>query len=64
MEQTSGAPTFDTLVSGAPVIQNGKRIETVIHVLADDSTCGYAIFAENMLETARSVAGDPVRDAS
>lgn len=43
-------------MSGSPIIQNGKLIGAVTHVLVDDPTKGYAIFAENMLETAQSVA--------
>lgn len=43
-------------MSGAPILQNGKLIGAVTHVLVDDPTKGYAIFAENMLETAQSVA--------
>ena len=45
-------------MSGSPLIQNGKLIGAVTHVLVDDPTKGYAIFAENMLETAQSVAQD------
>ena len=47
---------IDTLVSGSPVIQNGKLVGAITHVLVDDPTRGYAIFVENMLETAQSVA--------
>ena len=43
-------------MSGSPVVQNGKLVGAVTHVLVDDPTRGYAIFAENMLETAQSVA--------
>ena len=43
-------------MSGSPVIQNGKLVGAVTHVLVNDPTRGYAIFAENMLETAQSVA--------
>ena len=43
-------------MSGSPIIQNGKLIGAVTHVLVDDPTKGYAIFAENMLETAQGVA--------
>lgn len=43
-------------MSGSPIIQNGKLIGAVTHVLIDDPTNGYAIFAENMLEAAQSVA--------
>ncbi len=42
-------------MSGSPIIQNGKLIGAVTHVLVDDPTKGYGIFAENMLETAESV---------
>lgn len=37
-------------MSGAPIIQNGKFIGAVTHVLVQDSTKGYGIFIENMLE--------------
>ncbi len=43
-------------MSGSPIIQNGKLIGAVTHVLVDDPTKGYGIFAENMLETAQGVA--------
>lgn len=43
-------------MSGSPIIQNGKLVGAVTHVLIDDPTKGYAIFAENMLETAQSIA--------
>ncbi len=52
-------------MSGSPLIQNGKLIGAVTHVLVDDPTKGYAIFAENMLETAQSVAEEQqLKDAS
>lgn len=37
-------------MSGAPIIQNGKFIGAVTHVLVQDSTKGYGIFIEDMLE--------------
>lgn len=43
-------------MSGSPVLQDGKLIGALTHVLVDDPTKGYGIFAENMLETAQSVA--------
>ena len=55
---------IDTLVSGSPILQNGKLVGSVTHVLVDDPTRGYAIFAENMLETARSVSEKQLKDAS
>ena len=52
-------------MSGSPVIQNGKLVGAVTHVLVDDPTRGYAIFAENMLETAQGVADEKaLKDAS
>ena len=47
-----------------PVIQNGKLIGAVTHVLIDDPTKGFAIFAENMLETAQSVAEEKLKEVS
>ena len=37
-------------MSGAPIIQKGKFVGAVTHVLVQDSTRGYGIFIENMLE--------------
>ena len=51
---------IDTPVSGSPIVQNGKLVGAVTHVLVDDPTKGYGIFAETMLETAQSV-GEGVR---
>lgn len=39
-------------MSGSPIIQNGKFVGAVTHVFVNDPTCGYAIFAENMLKAA------------
>ena len=39
-------------MSGSPIIQNGKLIGAVTHVLINDPTCGYGIFIENMLNAA------------
>ena len=56
---------IDTLVSGSPIIQNGKLVGAVTHVFVNDPTKGYAIFAENMLETAGQVADEnALKDAS
>lgn len=43
-------------MSGSPIIQNGKLIGAVTHVLVDDPKKGYGIFAETMLETAKSAS--------
>ena len=37
-------------ISGSPVLQNGKIIGSVTHVFVQDSTSGYGIFIENMME--------------
>lgn len=37
-------------MSGSPIIQDGKLIGAVTHVFVQDSTRGYGIFIENMLE--------------
>lgn len=37
-------------MSGSPIIQNGKIVGAVTHVFVDDSTCGYGIFIDKMLE--------------
>ena len=52
-------------VSGSPIVQNGKLVGAVTHVLVDDPTKGYGIFAETMLETAGQVADEKaLKDAS
>ena len=40
-------------MSGSPIIQNGKLIGAVTHVLINDPTTGYGIFIENMLNAAQ-----------
>jgi len=37
-------------MSGSPIIQDGKLIGAVTHVLVNDPTRGYGIFIENMLK--------------
>ena len=39
-------------MSGSPIIQNGKLVGAVTHVLVNDPTMGYGIFIENMLDAA------------
>ncbi len=41
-------------MSGSPIIQNGKIIGAVTHVLVNDPTRGYGIFIENMLDAAEN----------
>ena len=51
-------------MSGSPILQNGKLVGAVTHVLIDDPTAGYGIFAENMLETACRAASEAAQAAS
>ena len=39
-------------MSGSPIVQNGKLIGAVTHVLVNDSTLGYGLYADWMLENA------------
>ena len=39
-------------MSGSPIIQDGKLVGAVPHVLVNDPTMGYGIFIENMLDAA------------
>ncbi len=43
-------------MSGSPIIQNGKLVGAVTHVLVDNPKTGYGIFAENMLKEAKMAA--------
>lgn len=43
-------------MSGSPILQDGRLVGAVTHVLVNDPTRGYAILAENMLKQA--VGGD------
>ena len=36
-------------MSGSPIIQDGKLVGAVTHVMVNDPTVGYGIFIENML---------------
>lgn len=39
-------------MSGSPILQNGKLVGAVTHVLVNDARRGYGIFIENMLDAA------------
>ncbi|MBE6532872.1 MAG: PDZ domain-containing protein [Ruminococcaceae bacterium] len=43
-------------MSGSPIIQNGKLVGAVTHVMVADPTEGYGIFIENMLSAAGQIA--------
>ena len=42
-------------MSGAPIIQNGKFIGAVTHVLVNDPTIGYGVFADIMIKQMREI---------
>lgn len=42
-------------MSGSPIIQNGKFVGAVTHVLVNDPTTGYAVFADMMLKQMNEV---------
>ncbi len=37
-------------MSGSPIIQNGKFVGAVTHVLVHDSTQGYAVFGDMLIK--------------
>ena len=39
-------------MSGSPILQNGKLVGAVTHVMINDPTQGYGILMENMLAMA------------
>ncbi len=51
-------PYLNTLVSGSPIIQNGKLVGAVTHVMVADPTEGYGIFIENMLNASESARNE------
>ena len=42
-------------MSGAPILQNGKFIGAVTHVLVNNPLEGYAVFGDIMLKQSKSV---------
>ncbi len=42
-------------MSGSPILQNGKLIGAVTHVLVNDPTSGYGILAESMLTRSATI---------
>lgn len=51
-------------MSGSPVVQNGKFVGAVTHVLVNDPTRGYCVFADTMLSAAQSAASEKLKEAS
>ena len=56
-------PLLTTLVSGSPIIQNGKLVGAVTHVMVADPTEGYGIFIENMLNASRNARNELPKSA-
>ena len=50
LEQTGGIVQG---MSGSPILQDGKLVGAVTHVLINDPTRGYGILAENMVQAAK-----------
>ena len=40
-------------MSGSPILQNGKLVGAVTHVLVNDPTMGYGVLIENMLDAGK-----------
>ena len=45
-------PMLTLLLSGSPILQNGKLAGAVTHVMVNEPSKGYGILIENMLEQA------------
>ncbi len=52
LEQTGGIVQG---MSGSPIIQNGMLVGAVTHVFVNDTKCGYAVFAENMINYSKII---------
>lgn len=50
-------------MSGSPIIQNGKLVGAVTHVMVADPTEGYGIFIENMLNASQAARNELPRAA-
>ena len=42
-------------MSGSPIIQNGRLVGAVTHVIVDDPKCGFAVFADRMYEQCKEL---------
>lgn len=51
-------------MSGSPIIQSGKLVGAVTHVLVGDPTHGYGIFIENMLAEQKKAGNKSTRPSS
>lgn len=48
-------PILTSTMSGSPILQNGKLVGAVTHVLLSDATKGYGISMETMLNAGENV---------
>ncbi len=51
-------------MSGSPIIQNGKIVGAITHVLINDPTRGYGIMIENMLDASQDTQAQSWKKAS
>ena len=51
-------------MSGSPILQEGKIVGAVTHVLVNDPTRGYGIFIEKMFENLQNVAKEQLKETS
>ena len=51
-------------MSGCPIIQDGKLVGAITHVFVNDPQMGYGIFAENMINTAKTLENLSQKDVS
>ncbi len=51
-------------MSGCPIIQNGHLVGAVTHVFVNDPQKGYGIFAENMINTSKTLEIGNAKDVS
>ncbi len=47
-------PLLDTLLSGSPILQDGRIVGAVTHVLVNSPAEGYGILMENMLKAGKT----------
>ena len=43
-------PLLTSFVSGSPIVQNGKLVGAVTHVIVNNISTGYGIYIEDMYE--------------
>lgn len=46
-------PISESIVSGSPIVQNGKLIGAVTHVISSDPMKGYGVYIDWMLENTK-----------